>query len=76
MLGKVLKYKPLSNDESIGPLKIISDYAYALDIFDQYDYQSLQIKNTSGKETYPLTYEEAMRHILLTKKSCYKYGTI
>ena len=69
ILGKVLKYKPLSNDESLGLLKIISDYAYALDILDQYDYQSLQIKNTSGKETYQLTYEEAMRHILLAKKT-------
>lgn len=68
LLGKVLKYKPLSNDESLGLLKIISDYAYALDILDQYDYQSLQINNTSGKETYQLTYEEAIRHILLAKK--------
>jgi len=50
-------------------LKIISDYAYALDILDQYDYQSLEIKNTSGKETYQLTYEEAMNQILLAKKA-------
>ena len=35
-----------------GILKIISQYAYALDILDQYDYQSLEIKNTSGKEIY------------------------
>jgi len=69
LLGKVLTYKPLSNDESLGLLKIISDYAYALDILDQYDYQSLQINNTSGKETYQLTYEEAIRHILLAKKT-------
>ncbi|HEY5592157.1 MAG TPA: virulence protein RhuM/Fic/DOC family protein [Paludibacter sp.] len=69
LLGKVLAYKPLSNDESLGLLKIISDYAYALDILDQYDYQSLQINNTSGKETYQLTYEEAIRHILLAKKT-------
>ena len=64
-----MTYKPFSNDESLGLLKIISDYAYALDILDQYDYQSLQINNTSGKETYQLTYEEAIRHILLAKKT-------
>jgi len=29
--GNVLKYKQLSNDESVGLLEIISDYAYALD---------------------------------------------
>jgi hypothetical protein len=31
ILGNVLKYKELSNGESVGLLKIISDYAYALD---------------------------------------------
>ena len=64
MLGEVLNYKVLTNDESVGLLKIISDYAYALDILDQYDYQSLEIRNTSGKETYQLTYDEAMKHVI------------
>lgn len=68
ILGSVLHYKQLSNDESVGLLKIISDYAYALDILDQYDYQSLEIKGTSGKETYQLTYEEAISQIKMAKK--------
>ena len=68
ILGQVLNYKALTNDESIGLLKIISDYAYALDILDRYDYQSLEIKDTSGKEIYQLTYEEAIRQIELVKK--------
>ena len=68
ILGNTLIFKTLSNDESTGLLKIISDYAYALDILDQYDYQSLEIKNTSGKETYQLTYEESVSQIMLTKK--------
>jgi len=69
ILGNALTFKDLSSDESTGLLKIISDYAYALDILDQYDYQSLEIKNTSGKEIYQLTYEEAMNQIMLAKKS-------
>jgi len=69
ILGNILEQKPLSNDESTGLLKIISDYAYALDILDQYDYQSLQINNTSGKETFQLTYEEAMKQIGLAKRT-------
>ncbi len=69
ILGNVLNYKSLTNDESVGLLKIISDYAYALDILDQYDYQRLEIKNTSGKETYQLTYEEAMKQIMTAKKA-------
>ena len=69
ILGSVLHYKQLSNDESVGLLKIISDYAYALDILDQYDYQSLEIKDTSGKETYQLRYEEAISQIKMAKKA-------
>lgn len=69
ILGNVVSTKMLSTDESVGLLKIISDYAYALDILDQYDYQRLEIKNTSGKETYRLTYDEAMSKILLVKKT-------
>ncbi len=69
LLGNVINHKTLSNDESVGLLKIISDYAYALDILDQYDYQSLVIKDTSGKETYQLTYEEAISQIKLAKKA-------
>lgn len=69
MLSNVLNNKVLSNDESVGLLHIIADYAYALDILDQYDYQKLEIRNTSGKETYQLTYEEAIKQILLVKRA-------
>lgn len=69
ILGEALTIKTLSSDESIGLLRIISDYAYALDILDQYDYQSLQIQNTSGKETYQLTYKEAINQIQIAKKA-------
>lgn len=67
VLGSVLNYKTLTNDESIGLLKIISDYAYALDILDKYDYQELEIKDTSGKETYRITYDEAIKQIKIVK---------
>ena len=68
LLGNVLNYKELSGDESVGLLKIISDYAYALDILDQYDYQTLEINETSGKETYRITYEEAILQIQKVKE--------
>ena len=69
ILSKTVNYKELTDDESKGLLKIISDYSYALDILDQYDYQSLEITDTSGKEVYQLTYEEAIKQILITKKA-------
>jgi len=69
VLGTVLNHNILGSDESVGLLRIISDYAYALDILDQYDYQSLEICETSGKEIYQLSYEEAIRQINLVKKA-------
>ena len=71
ILGEVLNRKILSDSESTGLLRIISDYAYALDVLDQYDYQSLRIQDTSGKETYRLQYDEAIRQIEIVKQ---KYG--
>ncbi len=69
ILGNTLKYKELTNNQSKGLLKIISDYSYALEILDQYDYQTLKIENTSGKVVYQLTYEEAIKQIKLVKKT-------
>lgn len=68
ILSKAVDYKKLTNDESMGLLKIISEYSYALEILDQYDYQSLEIKNTTEKEIYKLTYEEAIKKIQIVKK--------
>jgi death-on-curing family protein len=75
LLGQVLNYKTLTNDESYGLLKIISDYAYALDILDRYDFQTLEINETSEKEIYRLGYEEAIRQIQLVKQK-FGYGDL
>ncbi len=69
ILGNALEYKELTKVESKGLLKIISDYSYALEILDKYDYQTLEIEGTSGKEIYRLTYEEAKQQIELVKKT-------
>ena len=68
ILGDSMRFKELTNNESVGLLNIITKYAYALDVLDQYDYQRLEISNTSGKELYQLTYDEAMTQIKLAKK--------
>jgi prophage maintenance system killer protein len=68
LLGKVTGQKRLSTDESEGLLKIITDYAYALDVLDQYDYQNLKITDTSGKEIYKVSYKEAIQRITDLRK--------
>ena len=69
ILSSAVYHRELSTDESKGLLKIISDYSYALDLLDQYDYQTLRITETSGRETYRLTYDEAIEQIELTKQT-------
>ena len=68
ILSNVVSNKELSNDESKGLLDIISDYSYALDVLDKYDYQSLEIEDVTTNEIYQLTYEEAIEQIQMTKK--------
>ena len=68
ILSNVVSNKELSNNESKGLLEIISDYSYALDVLDKYDYQSLEIEDVTTNEIYQLTYEEAIEQIKMTKK--------
>ncbi len=69
ILGRALEVDELTSDESKGLLKIVSDYSYALELLDQYDYQTLKVENTSCKEVYRLTYTEAITQINLVKKT-------
>lgn len=71
LMGAVLESKELTSDESSGLLRIISDYAYALDLLDQYDYQQLKVADTTEKEIYRLSYPEARQQIKIAKQ---KYG--
>jgi prophage maintenance system killer protein len=63
LLGNVIETKNLNTDEATGLLKVITDYTYALDILDQYDHQSLEIKSTTGKELFQITYSEGIKAI-------------
>jgi len=60
--------KELSGTETKGLLDIIADYSFALDILDQYDYQSLKISDTTEEELYRLKYEEAIEQIGQARK--------
>ncbi len=69
ILSSAIQSKELTSDESKGLLSIISDYSYALDILDQYDYQSLVISNTSGKDIYRISYTEAIGQINMVRNA-------
>jgi hypothetical protein len=63
LLGNVIENKTLNSDEANGLLKVIADYAYALDILDRYDHQVLEIEATSPKEIFRIGYAAAMEAI-------------
>ncbi|HMH23688.1 MAG TPA: RhuM family protein [Puia sp.] len=63
LLGNVIATKKLNSDEATGLLKVVTDYAYALDILDQYDHQILEIRSTTSDESFQITYQEAKKAI-------------
>lgn len=61
----------VTTDEYSGLFNVISDYVYALDTLDQYDYQSLSISKTTKEESFRATYDNAMEAINALKE---KFG--
>ncbi|WP_302292283.1 virulence protein RhuM/Fic/DOC family protein [Leyella stercorea] len=61
----------VTTDEYSGLFNVISDYVYALDTLDQYDYQSLSISKTTKDEPFRATYDNAMEAINALKE---KFG--
>lgn len=51
------------NEQASDILQVISDYTYALDTLDKYDYQSLEINNTTEEEQFRANYDNAMEAI-------------
>jgi hypothetical protein len=46
---------------------VINDFSYALDLLDEYDHQTLEIRNTSEKEVSKITYKEAIEAVGILK---------
>jgi prophage maintenance system killer protein len=63
LLSNVMQHKELNADEATGLLQVITDYTYALDTLDKYDYQQLTVENTTAETPFHATYENAMEAI-------------
>ena len=64
MLGRTMQSQPLlSNDETNALFEVVTDYTYALDTLDNYDYERLTINKTTKEEPFHATYENAMEAI-------------
>ena len=68
MLGRTIQGQPLlSTDETNALFEVVTDYTYALDTLDNYDYQRLTIDKTTKEEPFHATYENAMEEIRLLR---------
>jgi prophage maintenance system killer protein len=64
MLSRTIQSQPLlSNDENKALFEVVTDYTYALDTLDNYDYERLTIEKTTQEERFHATYENAMAEI-------------
>jgi len=64
MLGRTIQSQPLlSNDETNALFEVVTNYTYALDTLDNYDYERLTIDKTTKEESFHATYENAMEAI-------------
>jgi len=63
LINNVSGSQSLSSDQAAGLLRVLSDYAYALDVLDKYDHQILEIEATSRKQLFRINYESAMQAI-------------
>jgi len=64
MLGRTIQSQSLlTNDETNALFEVVTDYTYALDTLDNYDYERLTINKTTKEEPFHATYENAMEAI-------------
>ena len=63
MLGRTLQNQSLSTEENRALFEVVTDYTYALDTLDNYDYERLTIEKTTKEEPFHATYENAMKEI-------------
>lgn len=64
LMGRAIGMREkVTADEYSGLFNVISDYVYALDTLDHYDYQSLSIQQTTKDEPFRATYYNAMEAI-------------
>lgn len=64
VLGRTVKaQEALTSEDALTLVEVVSDYAYALDTLDRYDYQLLAVEQTTNEIKFHATYEGAMQAI-------------
>ena len=81
VLGRTVKaQEELTSDDALNLVEVVSDYTYALDTLDKYDYQQLAVEQTTNEakfrqDLYPSVEEKAaMLLYLVTKNHSFSDG--
>jgi len=68
LLENVLSLDEITQEQARGIIEVVTDYAYALDILDQYDYKKLSFSKITRKEHFKLDYAAGIQLIQNLKK--------
>lgn len=71
VIGRTVQQENLSSDAANALITVVTNYTYALDTLDKYDYQQLVVEQTTSVEKFHATYDNAMQAIALLKR---KFG--
>ena len=64
LMSRALSFQEKATEtEYSGLFNVITDYVYALDTLNRYDYQTLAVESTTKQEMFRATYENAMAAI-------------
>ncbi|MDO4160700.1 MAG: RhuM family protein [Prevotellaceae bacterium] len=64
VLGRTVKaQESLTSEDALNLVEVVSDYTYALNTLDKYDYQLLAMERTTNEEKFHATYESAIQAI-------------
>lgn len=66
--AEVAANQELISNESNALLRVLGDYARALDVLDQYDHQRLSVRGTATEEFFELTYEAGLEAVESLRK--------
>lgn len=68
LLENALALDEITQEQARGVIEVVTDYAYALEILDQYDFKRLSLKKTTKKEHYKLNSDESIHIVQNLKK--------
>ncbi len=68
LVAKTGAVKELSSVEAKGILKVLEEYAFALDMLDKYDHNKLKIQAEEEKVLWKLPYSDAIEQIAIWRK--------